>query len=469
MKYTTEAEILEKAKEAIGETFGSYDINNRLASKGNKGGLGQIIEEGLFGYEINSRKGADFEEANVELKVTPFKKNKNSKKESYSAKERLVLNIIDYMSIGKEDFYDSDFWKKNQTLLLMFYLYEKELERSDYKIKDVILYKYPEEDLEIIKDDYEYILNKIMSGKAHELSEADTMYLGACSKGASKNSLRSQPYSEVDAMQRAFSLKQSYMTSILRNYVLGDKKNEKIIKDISEIKETNFSDYVVKQISKHYGKTQNQLKSEFGIIGNPKSLNSMIISRVLGCNTDVGESDEFLKSGIKIKTIRYNKAEEKIQESMSFPTFKFKELIEETWENSTLRDMFESTKWLFVIFTYNSLGELVLEKAFFWKMPVEVLDSEVYDVWEKTKKVLIDGVILRKSKSKVYNNLPKKSESRVCHVRPHTSQSSYEAYNPYADELPNGDWMTKQSFWLNNSYLIDIIKENLNNLYTSEF
>ena len=38
--------------------------------------------------------------------------------------------------------------------------------------------------MKIIKDDYEKIVRKIQNGRAHELSEGDTMYLGACTKGA---------------------------------------------------------------------------------------------------------------------------------------------------------------------------------------------------------------------------------------------------------------------------------------------
>lgn len=40
------------------------------------------------------------EEAGVELKATPFKKLKSGK---YSAKERLVLNIINYEKVAHEN------------------------------------------------------------------------------------------------------------------------------------------------------------------------------------------------------------------------------------------------------------------------------------------------------------------------------------------------------------------------------
>ena len=48
-----------------------------------------------------------------------------------------------------------------------------------------MLWKLPEKDLLIIRQDYETIIKKIKRGEAHLLSEGDTMYLGACTKGAS--------------------------------------------------------------------------------------------------------------------------------------------------------------------------------------------------------------------------------------------------------------------------------------------
>ena len=65
------------------------------------------------------------------------------------------------------------------------------------------------------KKDWNKIVEKIKKGKAHELSESDTCYLGACTKGANNTSLRSQPFSEEPAMQRAFSFKSQFMKKLL--------------------------------------------------------------------------------------------------------------------------------------------------------------------------------------------------------------------------------------------------------------
>ena len=57
------------------------------------------------------------------------------------------------------------------------------------------------------------------------------------------------------------------------------------------------------------------------------------------------------------------------------------------------------------------------------------------------------GVKLVKTPRGVSNNLPKQPESNVAHVRPHAKDGLDKS------PLPNGRMMTKQRFWLNNSYI----------------
>jgi DNA mismatch repair protein MutH len=63
-------------------------------------------------------------------------------------------------------------------LFLIFYLYEKEIPVIEQNFLLSSLWEPSEED-------WEKIVNKIKKGNAHNLSEGDTMYLGACTKGSS--------------------------------------------------------------------------------------------------------------------------------------------------------------------------------------------------------------------------------------------------------------------------------------------
>ncbi|MCD3196006.1 restriction endonuclease [Clostridium botulinum C] len=417
-----------------------------------KGGVGQLLEKYYFMYEPNSINGPDFQEAGVELKTSPFKINKSGK---YTAKERLVLNIINYMEVYKETFETSTFWNKNKLILLVLYLYEKDVNKLDYIFKFVDLFQIPEEDLKIIKDDWQTIINKIKNGEAHKLSESDTNYLAACTKGANKNSTRSQPFSDEPAKQRAFSLKPSYMTYILNNYILKGKKtyNESIIKDDASLKNRTFEEYVIDQININKGKTINQLAEEYSVQAKPtsKSCTSSVALGMLGVRTK--NSKEFEKANIKVKTIRINK-NGSINESMSFPTFKFNEIINEQWETSELREMFLNTRYLLIIYKFDDNDELRLEKGMFWNIPHDDLEVEVRRVWERTVETIKSGIkVVRKEGKREINNLPGAKESRVAHVRPH-GKNKIDTY-----PLPSGGEFTKQCFWLNKSYILEQIKD----------
>src|SRR5574344_469403 len=230
------------SKSAIGKSVNDI-LNEEVITiedkEANKGGLGQLIEKFLFGMDNNSDSEPDFMPAGIELKVTPYKKLKDGK---LSAKERLVLNIIDYMNEYKNKFKSSHFWFKNNTIQLLWYLWEPNKDTKDLKIThEKLLELVKNEDLKQIEEDWKYIIKKIKEGKAHEISEADTMYLGACSKGANSSSVREQPFSDIPAMQRAFCFKNSYMTQLVRKYI-GDYSNvEKLLKGTND----TFNEFVL--------------------------------------------------------------------------------------------------------------------------------------------------------------------------------------------------------------------------------
>ena len=225
--YKTKYEILKRAQEAIGIPIGEIDKTGRI--KTGKGAIGTVIEESWFGYHPNSEAEPDFPEAGVELKATPYIRNSKG----ISAKERLVCNIINYMTEYDKTFKTSDFWHKCQTILLMSYEHKKDIPKADFTIDKAVLFGFPEADLLIIERDWETIINKIKAGEAHLLTEGDTNYLAACTKGADSSSVRQQPFSDIPAKQRAYSLKSSYMSNILRTYIFGDKRDPNIITDVS--------------------------------------------------------------------------------------------------------------------------------------------------------------------------------------------------------------------------------------------
>ena len=423
-----------------------------------KGHFGQILEEFYFQYKPNSDAEPDFPIAKLELKSSPLKQLKNNE---YRSKERLVLNIINYINVVNQKFENSDFIKKNASILLIFYLHQAGYDILDYLIKLVDEWSFPSTDLEIIKKDWETITKKIADGKAHELSEGDTFYLGACTKGANASSVRKQPFSEIPAKQRAYSFKQGYVNHIIAS-IAGETKEVygKLIPSVKEAKKRTIEEIVIEKFKPYYGKTIEEILDKTGVELNTsaKSFYANLTKAILGIELNK-EIEEFEKAEIQVKTVRL-KENNLPKEDMSFPTFKYEEIVNEDWENSDFKDILEH-KFLFVFFQFEN-DKLVLRKVKFWNMPYSDL-LEVEKVWSKTQQIVAKGEIVKGFKTdkngKVSRetNFPNKEFSKISHVRPHAKDASDTYPLPKKDKLKKENEYTKHCFWLNNSYVRDEI------------
>lgn len=451
--------IIEYAKKLKGKSLREVcDIGSIRTNRKGKGHFGQILEEFYFHYKPNSDAEPDFPIAKLELKSSPLKQLQNKE---YRSKERLVLNIINYLNIVNQDFENSDFYKKNASILLIFYLHQAGYDILDFIIKLVDEWSFPSTDLEIIKKDWETIKQKIVDGKAHELSEGDTYYLGACTKGANASSVRKQPFSDIPAKQRAYSFKQGYVNHIIAS-IAGETKEVygKLIPSIKEAKKKTIEEIVIEKFKPYYGKTIEEILEKIGVELNTsaKSFFANLTKAILGIELSK-EIEEFEKAEIQVKTIRL-KENNLPKEDISFPTFKYEEIVNETWEDSDFKNILEH-KFLFVFFQFKG-NELILRKVKFWNMPYSDL-LEVEKVWTKTQQIVSKGEIVKGFKTdkngKVSRetNFPNKKFSSISHVRPHARDASDTYPLPKQDKLTKENEYTKHCFWLNNTYVRDEI------------
>lgn len=368
----------------------------------------------------------------------------------------MVLNIINYLEVVNQDFETSSFWKKNASILLVFYLHQADSDILDYLIKLVDEWNFPNTDLEIIKKDWELIKQKITAGKAHELSEGDTFYLGACTKGANANSTRKQPFNNIPAKQRAYSLKQGYV-----NHIIASIANEptgiygKLIPSAAIAKKQTIEQIVIAKFKPYYGKNIEQILAVTGVQLNTTAKNfyANLVKAILGIELNK-EIEEFQKAEIIVKTVRL-KENNLPKEDISFPTFKYEELVNEEWDDSNFKDILEH-KFLFVFFQFEN-EQLVLRKVKFWNMPYADI-QEAKKVWGKTKNIIQRGEIVNDVKKGVrYTNFPNKSFNSVSHVRPHATNATDTYPLPVKDKLTKAKEYTKHCFWLNNTYIRDEI------------
>jgi DNA mismatch repair protein MutH len=448
--------IIDFASKIIGKSLAEVtDLPSAIENKKNKGDLGSLVEKYYFKINPPNSHDPDFPLANLkidneygertykgmELKTTGvLEKNKDK----FTAKERLVLTMINFESIVEEDWDTSAFKKKCQLMLILLYLFEKDVDVINRKfVLGPILYELeiPKEDLAQIRKDWETIKKTAADSKAHELSEGDTFYLKACRKGAGgpNEKLVKQYNSDIKAKSRAFSFNSTYLNRIIANFDAEKAKSSADV-DLGVGPELTFAEATELKFKDYIGLTTDEisLKLNHPYKGkNHKGYRAELANRILtGTNK---RPKELADAGIELKSIRLKKSGIP-REAMSFQAFNFKEIVKEDWEDSAFFEKIES-KFLLVIFKEDVDGVERLFKVSYWNMPYPDR-LEAKRVWEQTKSLT----------SQSNTNFPKTGDSRVAHVRPKGKDGNSKS------ELPNGSFFLNQCFWLNIKYIKDIVE-----------
>ena len=119
---------------------------------------------------------------------------------------------------------------------------------------------------------------------------------------------------------------------------------------------------------------------------------------------------------------------------------------------------------MFFVFRNNG-DDYVFDGFKKFNMPETIIEEVIKPFWIETVNTINKGVKFSIKGNIVFNNLPGVSHNGYMHVRPHTNQAAYKLNSGFekgnilkdGDMLPNGEWMTKQAFWFNRSYIEKVI------------
>ena len=454
-RHLTEKEILEITKNAMHKTFGDFGLDGTY-NPSNKGGLGGFVEENIFKYKANNDDNPDFVDAGLELKVTPLKRNMDG---SISSKERLVLNTINYKEEALRDYKHSSFYHKNKRLLIWFYLYSKGVHPSKFEITDADIFEF-EKSLEakIIERDWNIIHKKIVDGKAHEISESDTEFLAACTKGADGSETTEQYNSTIKAKRRAYSFKGSFMTYVYRTYIHNIAPSTPTISEDEWMKNPLEEIYKAKMSSFH-GLTRQQLCRKVHVNYNEKykTLNFAIAKGMLGIRKG-SQTPEMEMANIVLRTITVDENNHPT-EAMPFNDFEFEELINTPWKESYIREDFVDLKMMIFVFREVN-GVISFDRVHFWNCPNSLVDGPLKKMHEDCAEMVRNGTAFYfNEKRKVIDRFPKEKRNNngICHVRPHARRNADRYYLPVPDKETGITSYTKQSFWFNKELVEKIL------------
>ena len=268
--------------------------------------------------------------------------------------------MINFNEIVKETFETSHLLEKNENLLILWYYYKKNISVRDLKFYTYLLYSL-HQDEDVIRNDFKIIQEKVLKGKAEELSEGDTTYLGACRKGTKGTDTRSQPYSDKPAPSRAYCLKQGYMSGIIEDLCQKETIKPRTYKYYS------VTEYITAKLEKYFEKTQKEIAEELNLLKNnkiPKNINKKITDTLIGKDKDLPKLDPIFKYSnfiIKNSPILEDYTP---KERMSFKNLRLSD-FETEWDESYWKQYFEQTNIINICWQFKNrngkVGEGILK------------------------------------------------------------------------------------------------------------
>ncbi|MFN8233443.1 MAG: MutH/Sau3AI family endonuclease [Actinomycetota bacterium] len=291
--------------------------------------------EHFFGIPRNSRSEADFPGAGIELKVVPLVRSGNKLR----VKERTVISMIDYGALAQETWATASVRKKLR-VLFVFFEHIPDFPKTAFPIRTVVLWEPDAATESFIRADWERVWTKVRHGDAHLLSESDGRIMGPCTKGADSTALKRQPFNPEPAKSRAFALKPAFTLDLYERTVRR-RLEESLVANHVTSPTAEFEARLLERFEHFEGRTVDDVAAELGVPpSNAKSYAAMVMRRAFGAKSFRAKIREFEQMGL---TPRMTRVGPNLMpyEALSFPAFRYSELLEETWEDSDLLSRIE--------------------------------------------------------------------------------------------------------------------------------
>ena len=432
----TEEQVLERAEHLPGMLLGHLPLARFEAVSASTGRaeVGHAVES-FFGIPRNALPAADFPSAGVELKVLPLEHRGSG----LTVKERTVISMIDFNSLVEEDWASAKVRSKLK-ILFVFFEHLPNRPKSEFSILDILLWQPDEETEGFIRADWERVRDKVRHGHAHELSESDGRIMGPCTKGRDAGQRRRQPFSDQLAKSRAFALKPAFTRELFRSM----QARRPALQAIEVGNPSRFEENLLSRFRPFVGRTVDEVAKQLGMPRSAaKSYAASVARRIFGASSSKGEIRQFAEMGL---TPRVTRIDDELTpyEATSFPSFRYRDVIAETWEDSDLLARVEYMLFLPVHGRRKNTeqGDCKFHLPRFWRPSAADLEL-IRREWELYRIEIERGMADR---------LTPASETVAIHVRPHGRNAQD------TDDAPGIGPLVKKSFWLNRPFVAQILR-----------
>ncbi len=212
------------------------------------------------------------------------------------------------------------------------------------------------------------------------------------------------------------------------------------------------------EVEKYRGLFTTDIQNKLKFSVSAKNTNKVVFDKIIDNSKNKSKILELIEQcNCVIKTISLEE-NDSLRESISLKTFKYDEICNEEWQNSTLRKYFDNNIFIFVVFK-KERKMTKLENIKIWKMTSQVLETGVRDVWEQTKSLVNQGKIVKyiDKRGRYITYFPTSSYTKYIHVRPH-AQSREDTFTLPVKDIATGETkFMKHSFWLNSNFVKKIV------------
>ncbi len=454
LEHVTSGELAEARR-------GKWSSFNRSAAYSGKTGVGDLVEA-YFGKEADNEQRPDIPELDIEIKTLPLLRYHDG---SPRVKEPTSITAMNYHVIDGQSWDAAYVRHKIGRILWVPFMHDKD--KRKVRFLRPFLWSPEPGDWPVFEADYDASRALIKEGRAHELSETIAKVLAPRRKGA-KGQMTTQPHQHIQekAKTRAWAFKPAYTRPIVAEHVVH-RPLPKADLPVSIQSLDDVEPVMLDLLHKWQGMTIREIhEAQDRVKLNPRNLNGAAqFVRALVGQKARGESIELEKLGIRIRTVWARPSDCEPHEPTSFQKMVLQHFADEEWGESTLED--DIDRILFIPLWQEERpkappgqrvadqGGRVLGKAFLWAPgPLEWAGVEAE--WKIYQEHVRDCNMGTYVEGKWQSNMPPGANTQYIHMRPH----GQKGHGVDIDLDPCGNEVTKQCFWLNASWVRDILREH---------